>query len=257
MVEDIRRARPTGGHVIGEPPGEGAWQQRAPGPSLGNDWLGCVKAAAVAAMVGQLRRSVEERAGAVQSLQRQCESGAKGVCRSAGLAVWQGNPGCRVVSVNHLLYDVDVGQGVIAPAGFGFRLGRRERKPQTPQPGLGTKRDQSHRPLQPLAGAINSCQRTGAQQPGGISPQPLNAVRRKKDLNTPAAGLTGNEGLEHPVHRPALLAESYVKSAAAAHSLMSDITSSPDLREKPQVSTAGNLENPDNTNIVGFPDAPG
>ncbi|MDE0121336.1 MAG: hypothetical protein OXS33_06335 [bacterium] len=58
-----------------------------------------------------------------------------------------------------------------------------------PRPGLGTERDQSLRALRPLTGAINSGQRTGVQQPGGISSQPLNGVRRKKDLNTPAAGL--------------------------------------------------------------------
>lgn len=89
---------------------------------------------------------------------------------------------------------------------------------------------------------------------GGVTSEPLNGVRRKKDLNTPAAGLpngrrdwhsnpldrAGEEGIEYSNHRPALLAESYVKSTAAAHSLLSDITSSPDLREKPQVSTAGN-----------------
>ncbi|MDE2780770.1 MAG: hypothetical protein OXI91_14005 [Chloroflexota bacterium] len=83
-------------------------------------------------MVGQLRRRFEERAGAVQALQRQGESRAKGVSRSAGLAVWQENPGCRFVSVHHLLDDVmvDVGQGSFVPAGFGFGLGRRERNPQ-------------------------------------------------------------------------------------------------------------------------------
>ena len=91
---------------------------------------------------------------------------------------------------------------------------------------------------------------------GGVASEPLNGVRRKKELDTPAAGLpngkrdwhsnpldrTGEEGIEHSNHRPALLAESYVKSAAAAHSLLSDIASSPDLREKPQVSTVGNAE---------------
>ena len=148
-----------------------------------------VEAAAVAAVLGQLRRSVEERAGAVQALQRQGESRSKGVSRSAGFAVWQENPGCRVVSVHHLLDDVDVYRSAIAPAGFGFRLGRRERNPQTPQPGLGTQRDQSLRTLRPSAGAINSGQRTGVQQPGGISSQPLNVALRLEDLNTPAAGL--------------------------------------------------------------------
>ena len=153
------------------------------------DWPGQVEAAAVSAVVGQLRRSVLERTGACYLLQRQGEGRAKGVSRSAGVAVLQEDPGCRVVSVHHLLDDVDVDRSVIAPAGFGFRLGRRERNPQTPQPGLGTQRDQSLRPRHPSAGAINSGQRTGAQQPGGISSQPLNGARRKKDLNTPAAGL--------------------------------------------------------------------
>ena len=44
----------------------------------------------------------------------------------------------------------------------------------------------------------------GCPATGGISPGPLNGARRKKDLNTPAAGLAGNQGLKHPVHRPAL-----------------------------------------------------
>ena len=56
----------------------------------------------------------------------------------------------------------------------------------------------------------------GCPAAGAVNSEPLNAARRKKDLNTPAAGLAGNEGLKHPVHRPALLAESYVESAAAA-----------------------------------------
>ena len=131
----------------------------------------------MAAVVGQLRRSVIWRAGTGYLLQQQSEGRAKGVSRSAGVAVLQEDPGCRVVSVHHLLDDVDVDRSVIAPAGFGFRMGRRERYPQTPQPGLGTERDQSHRPRHPSARAINSGQRTGAQQPGGISSQPLNGVR--------------------------------------------------------------------------------
>jgi len=97
-----------------------------------DDRPGQREAAAVAAVVGQLRRRLEERAGAVQALQRQGESRAKGVSRSAGLAVWRENPGCRDVSVCHLLdvVIVDVYQDNFVPAGFGFRPGRRERNPR-------------------------------------------------------------------------------------------------------------------------------
>ncbi len=72
---------------------------------------------------------------------------------------------------------------------------------------------------------------------GGVTSWPLNGIRREKELGTPAAGLpngrrdwhsnpldrAGEEGIEHSNHRPALLAESYVKSAAAARSLVSDL----------------------------------
>ena len=168
--------RPCGEESASRLPGGQVFCDRATGnrvasasarPSLGNDWPGRVEAATLAAVVGQLRRRFEERAGAVQSLQRQGESRAKVVSRSAGVTVWQGNPRCRVVSVHHLLdaVVVDVDRSAIAPAGLDFRLGRREHNhnSQTPQPGLGTKRGQTLRPLRSAAGETSSCGRTGAQ----------------------------------------------------------------------------------------------
>ena len=54
---------------------------------------GHVERAAVAAVVQQLRRSAEERAGAWHLLQRQDEGKAKGVSRSAGVAGMAGKSG--------------------------------------------------------------------------------------------------------------------------------------------------------------------
>ena len=147
-------------------------------------------AAAVAAVIGQLHRGVVGRTGACYLLQRQGESRAKGVSRSAGLAVWQGNQGCRVVSVHHLLDDVEVDQDVIAPVGFGFRLGRRERYPQTPLPYLGTKRGQTLRSLWLLAGATNSSPVAGCPAAG-------------RDQLPAAERRPAEEGLEHSNRRTA------------------------------------------------------
>ena len=73
--------------------------------------------------------------------------------------------------------------------GLGFRLGRREQKPANASAWVRTERDQSLRTRRPETGAINSGQRTDVQQSEGISLGPLNGARRKKDLDTPAAGL--------------------------------------------------------------------
>ena len=140
QLGDGKRTR-AGRRSRGQRPGQGEPRCGSERPAVvGEDWPGQVEAAAVAAVVGQLRRSFVERAGACYLLRLQDVGRAKGVSRSAGLPVWQGYPGCRVVSVQHLLDAVVVDQGVIAPVGIGFRLGRRERNPPTPQPGLGTTR---------------------------------------------------------------------------------------------------------------------
>ena len=47
-------------------------------------------------------------------------------------------------------------------------------------------------------------------------PRPPNGVQREKGLTLQPPDRTEEEGLEHSNHRPMLLAESYVKSAAAA-----------------------------------------
>ena len=132
--------------------------------------------------------------------------------------------------------------------GLGFRLGRREQDPRTPQPGWERSAAKRSVPsvhwqegLAPASGRVPSSRRshlrTAERCPG------------KRDLNTPAAGLAGNQGLEHPVHRPALLAESYVESAAAALPLgrsfkesESILGAGPGLRDAPRFLGRETLE---------------
>ena len=173
-----------------------------------------------------------------------------------------GNPGCRdvslrylldgidghqsrVVAVSHLLSDADVAQSMTALDGFGFRLGRREQNPPTPQP--GRERSAAKRSI-PSAWERRRSTSATWRVPSS----------RRDQLR--AAGLAGNEGLKHPVTPArALLAESYVKSAAAAlPSWAMPCGRDPGNGEGcPQISRAGNLEKPDNTDIVAPANCPG
>ena len=108
----------------------------------------------------------------------------------------------------------------------------------------------------PRSGSDQLQHQDGCPATGGISPGPLNGARREKGLTLQppdrprGEGLkhsnpwdrTGNEGLNTPSIRPMLLAESYVKSAAAAFPLgLTFFRKDPGNGEGcPQVSMAGN-----------------
>ena len=109
----------------------------------------------------------------------------------------------------------------------------------------------------PVEGIVSSRPAGGCPATGGISSRPLNGARREKDLTLQPPDWTGEEGLEHSNHRPVLLAESYVRSAAAAFPLgdlresESSLRSDPGNRDRaPSFLWRETLEKPDNDSIV-------
>ena len=106
------------------------------------------------------------------------------------------------------------------------------------------------RPLCPADEAINSKRQTGVQREKRSTPLARPGVQREKDQRqTPTAGLDrGRRDTSTPSIRSVLLAESYVKSAAAAfpHGRPSGERIIRQVRpgqqgSRPQVSMAGNL----------------
>ncbi len=178
--------------------------------------------------------------------------------------------GCRVVSVCHLLVDVDVyldrvvclrhlfndvvvAQGVIAPvdSGSGWGAARETRS--------DSACFRNEAPLNapvPIVQWHEGLARATGRVPSGRSSQ-LRAAERcpgKKDLNTPAAGLARTRDLNTPCTGPRCLQRA-TSNPQRQHSLLSDQTSSPGLRETPRFLRRETLEKPDNEDIVAQPDA--
>ena len=116
---------------------------------------------------------------------------------------------------------------------------------------VGTERDQSHRV--PSDRRWERSTPTDGRVPSDRRDQLRTAERcpGKKDLNTPATGLAGNEGIEHPVHRPALPARD-LNTPRRQLSLWwtAPLGEDPGRGRNPQVSRAGNTGKPDNAVIV-------
>ena len=170
-----------------------------------------------------------------------------------------------VFSVCHLLRfspcgrdtAVNVGRLVKRTARFkwaGIPAGAPRAKPTNAPARVRTTRGQTLRPRRPVAGAINSSHRrvpssrrgqlrTAERRPAGEGLKHSNRRTgpRKKDLNTPTIG-------------PALLAESYVKSAAAALPLGPTSRYDPGLRDAPRFLGRETLEKPDNGTIINRSD---
>ena len=155
-----------------------------------------------------------------------------------------GNPGCRDVSVCHLRCNCDAPLGGDSTVGrvpgethrasrrYGFRLGRREGNPQTPQPGW--ERSAAKRSV-PAAWQRRRSTSATWRVPSSRRDQ-LRAAERcpgKKDLNTPATGLAGNEGLKHPVTPARAACEGLEHPALAAFPRGPRLSAGPGLREGP------------------------
>ena len=98
----------------------------------------------------------------------------------------------------------------------------------------------------------------GCPATGGISSEPLNGARQKKDLNTPTAGLDRERGTQHPVNPARAACEGLEHPAAAAFPLgptlpesESSVRSCPGYRDgAPRFLRRETLEKPDNVVIV-------
>ena len=103
-----------------------------------------------------------------------------------------------------------------APVGFGSGWGA-ARETRNASAWVRTERDQTPRPRRPMAGAINPNHRTGAQQPEESAPATERCPTGQGLKHSNPLDWTGDGGLHQlRLVRSVLLAESYVKSAAAA-----------------------------------------
>ena len=181
-----------------------------------------------------------------------------------------GNPGYCAVSLSYLRCNRDAPLGRdsavgrvpsetrSASRGYGFRLGRREQNPQTPQPGW--ERSAAKRSV-PAAWQRRRSTSATWRVPSSRRDQLRTAERcpGKKDLNTPAAGLAGNEGLKHPV-TPARAAGRELRQIRSGSASLVGLPFGKDPGNGegcPQISRAGNLEKPEHADIVAPADRPG
>ena len=112
------------------------------------------------------------------------------------------------------------------------------------------ERDQTLRPRRPMSGAINPNHRTGAQRPEGSAPATERCPTGQGLKHSNPLDWTGDGGLHQlRLIRSALLAESYVKSAAAAFPRGRPFQRANQIRQVipgqqgscPQISMVGNL----------------
>lgn len=202
--EKVGAGGPKGGRVLNYPPGATACRQWAAGRLLRTDRPGQARATAVAAVVGQLCRSVTGRAGAGYALQRQDAGRAKGVSRSANAAGMVNGIGDAVIFGGFTsLLILTSGRTLmfLCVTSLTTLMLPRARWPRLVWVAAGAKRQttapqpwwvpRAAKRLAPFArhGKDQFPAPGGCATAGGISSQPLNGARQPEDLNTPVAGL--------------------------------------------------------------------